>query len=132
MNLQTSFFIVALLFLSSAFKLKETIEVETFGTSDTYQNLLQYVLPTPTTKVSCSYFENKIAEYDLAYQEIAGLSNSDCMKAIFDKMYSQLQQIINNASCVKNSSSTSSATTTTIKGASQPGNVTTVVMRVFS
>lgn len=116
-----------LLFLSSASKLKETIEVETFGASNTYQNLLQYVLPTPTTTVSCSYFQNKIAEYDLAYNEIDGLSSYQCLKSILDSMYSQLQQIVNNGSCAQDSSSTSnSSTTDTIKGASQPGNITTV------
>ena len=98
----TILFLIFLIFLSvHSKKLKEQQPTELVQSSATpvyvYQNLIQYVVPTTTQ--SCTFFQNKIAEYNIAYTEIQSLSTAACFKAIFDTSVAQINAIINGGQC---------------------------------
>ena len=52
--------------------------------------------------MSCSYFTNKLAEYDTAYAEINNIdaATSSCIKAIFDSATAQIKSIISSGKCI--------------------------------
>ena len=95
----------------------------TTDTTPSYTNLLQYVIPSPTTSFNCSYFQNKLAEFNYAYAEISSLSNIACLKPIFDAKVASLNQIISSGACIKDTSSSNGSSSNsnglnTISGAS--------------
>lgn len=114
------FFLFQVLFVSTfSTVLKESTNIVTADSIPSYTNLLQYVIPSPTTSFNCSYFQNKLAEFNYAYPEISSLSNAACLKSIFDAKVSSLNQIISSGACIKDTSSTgSSNAASTISGAS--------------
>ena len=99
--------------------LKESTNIVTADSIPSYTNLLQYVIPSPTTSFNCSYFQNKLAEYNYAYPEISSLSNAACLKPIFDAKVASLNKIISSSACIKDTSSSGSSNgASTISGAS--------------
>jgi len=112
-------FLFQIIFVSafSSTILKESTDVLTTASIASYTNLVQYVIPSPTTSFNCSYFQNQLAQFNYAYSEISSLSNYACLKQIFDAKVASLNQILSNGSCIKDTSSSSSGIST-ISGAS--------------
>lgn len=94
----SAFFLIISLLSFSAYKLKEEIDVTPVGTSVyVYQNLIQ--LAIPTTNLDCGYFQNLLSMFDIAYQEINGLSSASCLKSALDDKVAKINAIIKNGQC---------------------------------
>ena len=96
---KTLFLLSLIFFIGSSTEHREEAEIATNqAQAQIWQNLVLFAIPTVTT-YNCSTLQSIIDLYTVGYQEIQGLSNAGCAKAIFDKNVAALTNMINNGQC---------------------------------